>query len=86
MSDILIRNVLKQAACAEYILQVIMGDQTLRVLECVVQKDYKNLQGRSAVLDCVIRDTRGKLLIWRSSRRVRERRREGRAITAACWI
>ena len=61
MSDILVRNVLKQAACAEYILQVIMGDQTLRVLECVVQKDYKNLQGRSAVLDCVIRDTRGKL-------------------------
>ena len=61
MSDILIRNVLKKLECAEYVLQVITADRTLQVAECIVQKDYKNLQGRSAVLDCVARDTRGRV-------------------------
>lgn len=56
MDDILMRNVLNQTECTEYVLQTIMGQKELKVLECVVQKDYKNLQGRSAILDCVARD------------------------------
>ena len=60
MSDMFMRNVLKKKECTEYILQVIMNKKELRVLDQVLQKDYKNLQGRSAVLDCVARDTEGK--------------------------
>ena len=56
MDDILMRNVLNQTECTEYVLQTIMGQKELKVLECVVQKDYKNLQGRSAIFDCVARD------------------------------
>ncbi len=32
----------------------------LQVVEHIVQKDYKNLQGRSAILDCVARDNTNK--------------------------
>ena len=32
----------------------------LRVLDQIIQKDYKNLQGRSAILDCVVRDGGGR--------------------------
>ena len=60
MSDIFMRNVLKKRECTEYILRVIMDREDLEVKEQVLQKDYKNLQGRSAVLDCVARDTESK--------------------------
>lgn len=32
----------------------------LKVLDQILQKDYKNLQGRSAILDCVVRDVDGR--------------------------
>ena len=60
MSDIFMRNVFKQRECLEYVLQVIMEKQGLRVIDQVIQKDYKNLQGRSAIMDCVARDSEGK--------------------------
>ena len=60
MSDIFMRNVLKKRECTEYILRIIMDKEGLEVKEQVLQKDYKNLQGRSAVLDCVARDTESK--------------------------
>ena len=60
MSDIFMRNVLKKRECTEYILRVIMDREDLEVKEQVLQKDYKNLQGRSAVLDCVARNTQSK--------------------------
>lgn len=56
MNDMFMRNVLNRTDCAEYVLQTVLGRPELKVLECIVQKDYKNLQGRSASLDCVIRD------------------------------
>ena len=59
MSDIFMRNVFKKRECTEYVLQVIMERSDLKILEQVLQKDYKNLQGRSAVLDCVARDADG---------------------------
>ena len=59
MNDVFMRNVLKQRACTEYVLQVIMDRKDLRVIDQVLQKDYKNLQGRSAILDCVVRDVDG---------------------------
>ena len=60
MNDIFMRNVLKKRECTEYILQVIMGEKDLKVIDQVQQKDYKNLQGRSAILDCVVRDSEGR--------------------------
>lgn len=60
MSDIFMRNVFKKRECTEYVLQVIMGRKDLKVLDQVLQKDYKNLQGRSAILDCVVCDADGK--------------------------
>ncbi len=59
MSDVFMRNVFKKRECTEYVLQVIMGRKDLKVLDQVLQKDYKNLQGRSAILDCVVRDADG---------------------------
>ena len=59
MSDVFMRNVFKERACTEYVLQVIMGRKDLKVTAQVLQKDYKNLQGRSAVLDCVVQDGDG---------------------------
>ena len=59
MSDVFMRNVFKKRECTEYVLQVIMEKKDLRVIDQVLQKDYKNLQGRSAVLDCVARDSDG---------------------------
>ena len=60
MSDTFMRNVFKHIECVEYVLQVIMDKKDLHVVESVVQKDYKNLQGRSAILDCVARDVENK--------------------------
>ena len=60
MSDIFMRNVLKKRECTEYILQVIMDREDLEVKEQILQKDYKNLQGRSAILDSVVCDREGK--------------------------
>ena len=60
MSDVFMRNVFKKRECTEYVLQVIMGEKNLKVLNQVIQMDYKNLQGRSAILDCVVRDEDGR--------------------------
>ena len=61
MSDVFMRNVFKKQECTEYVLQVIMKEKNLHVIDQVLQKDYKNLQGRSATLDCVATDSTGKL-------------------------
>ena len=60
MNGIFMRNVLKKRECAEYILRIIMEMKDLQVVDHIVQKDYKNLQGRSAILDCVAKDDKDK--------------------------
>ena len=60
MDDTFMRNVLKKPECTEYILQVIMNSPDLQITESVIQKDFKNLQGRSAILDCVVQDQDGR--------------------------
>ena len=60
MNDVFMRNVFKKRECTEYVLQVIMNKKGLKITDQVLQKDYKNLQGRSAVLDCVARDDDGR--------------------------
>lgn len=59
MSDIFMRNVFKKKECLEYVLQIILQNYKLFIAEHIIQKDYKNLQGRSAVMDCVARDADG---------------------------
>lgn len=61
MSDTFMRNVLKAPACAEYVLQIVLEKKNLKVIDVIVQQDNKNLQGRSAVLDCVVQDEDGEL-------------------------
>ena len=52
MDDIFMRNVLKDSACTEYILKVIMDQDNLKLKDQILQADYKNLQGRSSILGC----------------------------------
>ena len=61
MSDTFARNMLKDRTCAEYVIQVITGHRDLKIQEVTVQADYKNLQGRSSILDCVARDAENSL-------------------------
>ena len=56
MSDVFMRNVFKKKECTEYVLQIIMDQVDLKITDQIIQKDYKNLQGLSAILDCVARD------------------------------
>ena len=42
MDDTFMRNVLKEKACVEYILQIIM-EKKIHIIEHVLQRDYKNL-------------------------------------------
>ncbi len=60
MSDIFMRNVFKKRECIEYVLRIIMEKDDLHIQEQTIQKDYKNLQGRSAIFDCVARDDQNK--------------------------
>ena len=60
MDDIFMRNVLKDSACTEYILKVIMNQDDLELEDQILQADYKNLQGRSSTLDCVALDKSGR--------------------------
>lgn len=60
MDDIFMRNVLKDSACTEYILKVIMDQDNLKLEDQILQADYKNLQGRSSTLDCVALDKSGR--------------------------
>ena len=59
MSDALMRNVLKEPACTEYMLQVIL-EKEIKITDVVIQEDHKNLRGRSAILDCVAEDENGR--------------------------
>ena len=60
MSDAFMRNVFKKPECLEYILRIILQKKDLRVTEVVIQQDYKNLQGRSVILDCLAEDEDGR--------------------------
>ena len=60
MDDLFMRNVLEDERCTEFILRVIL-EKKLKLVEQKIQKDYKNMQGRSAIMDCVARDSRGRL-------------------------
>lgn len=62
MDDIFARNVLKEKRCTEYLLETILGEEKVKILDQVIQIDYKNLQGRSVVLDCVARDQKNRIM------------------------
>ncbi len=62
MDDIFMRNVFKEQKCTEYVLRVIMQQKNLQVEDQTLQADYKNLHGRSVILDCVAQDQKGQLI------------------------
>ena len=62
MSDILARNVMKDKDCCEHVLRIIMEDRKIEVIENNIQADYKNLYGRSVILDCVIKTSDEKVV------------------------
>ena len=57
MSDSFMRAVLKNPKCTEEVLRIILNKDQLKVIDQRLQADYKNLQGRSAILDCVAMDS-----------------------------
>ncbi|MFR5633795.1 MAG: PD-(D/E)XK nuclease family transposase [Monoglobales bacterium] len=57
MSDSFMRAVLKNPKCTEEVLRIILNKDQLKVVDQRLQADYKNLQGRSAILDCVAMDS-----------------------------
>lgn len=61
MDDIFARNVFKDRKACEYVLRIILEDEALTVLETHVQMDFKNMHGRSTVLDCVTKDGNGQI-------------------------
>ena len=62
MDDIFMRNVFKEQKCTEYVLRIIMQQKELQVTDQTLQADYRNLHGRSAILDCVAQDQNGQLI------------------------
>ena len=50
------------------VLQVIMEKQDLKVIDQIIQKDYKNLQGRFAIWTVLPEIPKANSLTWRSSR------------------
>ena len=60
LDDDFMSKVFEDKACAEFLLQIILQRHDLKVQSVQGQYDIKNLQGRSAVLDCVARDSDGK--------------------------
>ena len=47
MSDIFMRNVFKQRECLEYVLQVIMEKQDLRVIDQIIQSKIMKARPRN---------------------------------------
>ena len=86
MSDVFMRNVLKEISCTEYILQVIMNKKELKVIDQTLQKDYKNLQGRSAILDCVAKDVENNFLMLRFRVKTMVLLQKEPDTTAVYWI
>lgn len=58
MSDMFMRNVLNVLKCSECVLRIITENKNLKLTDVIVQKDYKNLQGRSVILDCIAANER----------------------------
>lgn len=53
MDDVLMRTVMKDKRCAEYVLRIILDDSDLVLDEGYPEADMKNLWGRSLIMDYV---------------------------------
>jgi predicted transposase/invertase (TIGR01784 family) len=59
--DIFMRKVLEDRECTEFVLQVIMDKKDLKIKTHTVETNYTNLEGHSAIMDCVAYDDSGKV-------------------------
>lgn len=56
MSDLFMRNVLRDRACTERVLQVLLNDDTIKIRTVLTQEDMCNLWGRSLWPDILVID------------------------------
>ena len=59
MSDLFMRNVLRDRACTERVLQVLLHDDTIKIRTVLTQEDMCNLWGRSLWPDILAIDQNG---------------------------
>lgn len=59
MSDLFMRNVLRDRACTERVLQVLLHDDTIKIITVLTQEDMCNLCGRSLWPDILAIDQNG---------------------------
>lgn len=86
MSDSFMRAVLKNPKCTEEVLRIILNKNQLQVVDQRLQADYKNLQGRSAILDCVAVDREHNLYNVEIQQKREGASRSEPDITAVYWI
>jgi predicted transposase/invertase (TIGR01784 family) len=59
--DVFMRKVFDDKACTEFVLQVIMNKKDLKIKTHKVETNFTNLEGHSAIMDCVAYDDSGKV-------------------------
>lgn len=59
MNDPLARVAFDDDATLEYLLRVVLKKPDLTIIRKAIQADYKNLEGRSVVMDIVAKDSSG---------------------------
>ncbi len=60
MDDVFMTKVFEDHECAELLLRIILNKSKVRIISVEVQKEIKNLQGRSVRLDIFAEDDAGK--------------------------
>lgn len=61
MDDTFMRVVFADKKNVEFVIRKILGNENLIVKKVNVQADYKNLRGKSAILDIIAIDNNGKI-------------------------
>ncbi|MDO4719018.1 MAG: PD-(D/E)XK nuclease family transposase, partial [Peptostreptococcaceae bacterium] len=59
LDDILMRKVFESTECTRLLIRIILGQEDLEIESLRIQPDYKNLQGRSLIMDIVAQDEQG---------------------------
>lgn len=49
MSDLFMRNVLRDRQCVEHVLQVLLNDDTIKIRTVLTQEDMCNLWGKESL-------------------------------------
>lgn len=61
LDDTFARVIFKDEKCANLLIQIILENKSLVAIDVQTQKDYKNLHGRSVIMDIVAQDNEGNI-------------------------